>query len=87
MTAADAHMVKFQCPKCGHELEQTIAVCTPPRPIESLACIPIQSWAREPSGIASNNNGSAVHSRFNLLRFICGFSKFRRLMDIRRDLK
>jgi lysine biosynthesis protein LysW len=24
MTAADAHIVKFQCPKCGHELEQTI---------------------------------------------------------------
>jgi predicted RNA-binding Zn-ribbon protein involved in translation (DUF1610 family) len=24
MTAADAHMVKFQCPKCGHEVEQTI---------------------------------------------------------------
>jgi predicted RNA-binding Zn-ribbon protein involved in translation (DUF1610 family) len=24
MTAADAHMVKFQCPKCGNELEQTI---------------------------------------------------------------
>jgi hypothetical protein len=24
MTAADAHMVKFQCPKYGHELEQTI---------------------------------------------------------------
>jgi transcription elongation factor Elf1 len=24
MTAADAHIVKFQCPKCGHELERTI---------------------------------------------------------------
>ena len=22
--ASDAHVVKFQCPKCGHELEQTI---------------------------------------------------------------
>jgi hypothetical protein len=25
------------------------------------------SWEREPSGIASNNNGSAAHSRLNLL--------------------
>jgi len=24
MTSAEAHMVKFQCPKCGHALEQTI---------------------------------------------------------------
>jgi transcription elongation factor Elf1 len=24
MTSADAHLVKFQCPKCGAELEQTI---------------------------------------------------------------
>ena len=25
MTAIDAHIIKFQCPKCGNELEQTIA--------------------------------------------------------------
>jgi predicted RNA-binding Zn-ribbon protein involved in translation (DUF1610 family) len=25
MTGVDARVVKFQCPKCGHELEQTIA--------------------------------------------------------------
>jgi predicted RNA-binding Zn-ribbon protein involved in translation (DUF1610 family) len=24
MTSVDAHVVKFQCPNCGHELEQTI---------------------------------------------------------------
>jgi transcription elongation factor Elf1 len=24
MTSADAHVVRFQCPKCGAELEQTI---------------------------------------------------------------
>ena len=24
MTGADAHVIRFQCPKCGHELEQTI---------------------------------------------------------------
>jgi len=24
MTGVDAHAVRFQCPKCGHELEQTI---------------------------------------------------------------
>ncbi len=24
MTGVDAHVVKFQCPNCGHELEQTI---------------------------------------------------------------
>jgi transcription elongation factor Elf1 len=24
MTGVDAHVVSFQCPKCGHELEQTI---------------------------------------------------------------
>jgi hypothetical protein len=24
MTGADAHTIRFQCPKCGHELEQTI---------------------------------------------------------------
>jgi transcription elongation factor Elf1 len=24
MTGVDAHVVRFQCPKCGHELEQTI---------------------------------------------------------------
>jgi transcription elongation factor Elf1 len=24
MTGADAHVIKFQCPRCGHELEQTI---------------------------------------------------------------
>jgi predicted RNA-binding Zn-ribbon protein involved in translation (DUF1610 family) len=23
-TGADAHMIRFQCPKCGQELEQTI---------------------------------------------------------------
>jgi transcription elongation factor Elf1 len=25
MTAVSAHIIKFQCPKCGTELEQTIA--------------------------------------------------------------
>jgi predicted RNA-binding Zn-ribbon protein involved in translation (DUF1610 family) len=25
MAAVDAHIIKFQCPKCGSELEQTIA--------------------------------------------------------------
>jgi predicted RNA-binding Zn-ribbon protein involved in translation (DUF1610 family) len=25
MAIVDAHVVRFQCPKCGHELEQTIA--------------------------------------------------------------
>jgi predicted RNA-binding Zn-ribbon protein involved in translation (DUF1610 family) len=25
MTAVNAHIIKFQCPKCGNELEQTIA--------------------------------------------------------------
>jgi transcription elongation factor Elf1 len=24
MTSVDMHVVRFQCPKCGHELEQTI---------------------------------------------------------------
>lgn len=24
MTSVDAHVIRFQCPKCGHELEQTI---------------------------------------------------------------
>jgi predicted RNA-binding Zn-ribbon protein involved in translation (DUF1610 family) len=24
MAGADAHVIRFQCPKCGHELEQTI---------------------------------------------------------------
>ena len=24
MTGVDAHVVRFQCPKCGHELGQTI---------------------------------------------------------------
>jgi predicted RNA-binding Zn-ribbon protein involved in translation (DUF1610 family) len=24
MTGVDAHVIRFQCPKCGHELEQTI---------------------------------------------------------------
>jgi predicted RNA-binding Zn-ribbon protein involved in translation (DUF1610 family) len=24
MTGTDAHVIRFQCPKCGHELEQTI---------------------------------------------------------------
>jgi hypothetical protein len=24
MTGVDALMVRFQCPKCGHEIEQTI---------------------------------------------------------------
>jgi transcription elongation factor Elf1 len=24
MTSVDAHVIKFQCPKCGHELEQSI---------------------------------------------------------------
>jgi transcription elongation factor Elf1 len=23
-TGVDAHVIRFQCPKCGHELEQTI---------------------------------------------------------------
>src|SRR6266481_3356729 len=39
------------------------------------------SWEREPSGIASNNNGSAAHSRLNLLWFIRGSSKLRHLME------
>jgi predicted RNA-binding Zn-ribbon protein involved in translation (DUF1610 family) len=25
MTAVNTHIIKFQCPKCGNELEQTIA--------------------------------------------------------------
>ena len=24
MTGVDAHVIRFQCPKCGHELEQSI---------------------------------------------------------------
>jgi predicted RNA-binding Zn-ribbon protein involved in translation (DUF1610 family) len=24
MTGVDAHVIRFQCPKCGHEIEQTI---------------------------------------------------------------
>jgi transcription elongation factor Elf1 len=24
MTNIDAHVIKFQCPKCGHDLEQSI---------------------------------------------------------------
>jgi len=24
MTSVDAHVIRFQCPKCGHELEQSI---------------------------------------------------------------
>jgi transcription elongation factor Elf1 len=24
MTGVDAHVISFQCPRCGHELEQTI---------------------------------------------------------------
>jgi hypothetical protein len=26
MTGVDAHVVGFQCPKCGHELEQSIGL-------------------------------------------------------------
>ncbi len=24
MTRVDAHQIRFQCPKCGHDLEQTL---------------------------------------------------------------
>jgi predicted RNA-binding Zn-ribbon protein involved in translation (DUF1610 family) len=38
VTGADAHVIRFQCPKCGHELEQTIGSLKLSDPMRCSGC-------------------------------------------------
>jgi len=38
MNFADAHVVKFQCPKCGQELEQSIGQLKSNKHMQCLGC-------------------------------------------------
>jgi predicted RNA-binding Zn-ribbon protein involved in translation (DUF1610 family) len=35
---SDAHVIRFQCPKCGHELEQTIGSLKLSDPMRCRGC-------------------------------------------------
>jgi transcription elongation factor Elf1 len=38
MTPVNSHLIKFQCPKCGHELEQSIANLKSSKPMICPGC-------------------------------------------------
>jgi predicted RNA-binding Zn-ribbon protein involved in translation (DUF1610 family) len=38
MATIDAHMIKFQCPSCGHDLEQSIGRLKTGEPMQCPGC-------------------------------------------------